>query len=502
MGIKLQGGNNSTNLTSVNALNQLRVVTPKDSFGGLTAGFVQMSSEVDAGSNLGSRKVLALESTDDFRLRSGLDQTIFNATFEGTSSPTHFFFSSLTNMIVQSFGGFVTLNATKTLAAADVAYYRTHRMFPVFGTYPTYVDMWIRESNFDSTNTISEWGLIFTAASGTQQLTDAICFRRTSGGQLSAVIVNNTIDIAEVSINTDKVFARNGIGNYDATQSNHFLISIMNDIVRFWINDILVAQIKCPSAQATFSSASSLPVGFRVLNLNIPSTGRQIAIGFVNVSLGDQNTNKPWSHALVGSGQGAYQTQQGSAPNPTVLRTTALSGHPASATVRLAGSWVQSSGPSLSNLGGLWTSPAMSTLINEAEYPIFGYLNPVGTATLPGKTLYVTGIRIGETSATAAAAGGGGMFLSYIVMPESSGSSMATLDAVTTTSGKSIIMGGHGFVSGDVVGTAKPGFDISFPSPLVIPAGKYLLIGVRLLGTITANTLVVTGSVAVNGYFE
>ena len=48
----------------------------------------------------------------------------------------------------------------------------------------------------------------------------------------------------------------------------------------------------------------------------------------------------------------------------------------------------------------------------------------------------------------------------------------------------------------------KPGFDMSFPSPLVIPSGKYLLIGVRLLGTTTANTLVVTGSVAVNGYHE
>lgn len=501
MGIKLQGGNDSTNLSSVTALNQLRVVTPKDSSGGLTAGFVQMSSEVDAGSNLGSRKVRALEATDDFRLRSGLDQTVFNTTFEGTVLQTPIWFQSLSVMTTGVVNGFLTLNVGLNVAAASVAHVRTYRQFPVFGTYPTYVDMWVRESLSDNTNCISEWGLIYTVASATQQLTDAICFRRTSGGQLSAVIVNNNIDIAETSINTDKVSARNGIGNYDATQSNHFLISIMNDIVRFWINDILVAQIKCPSAQATFSSASSLPVGFRVLNLAATSTARQISIGYVNVSMGDQNTNKPWAHVLVGSGQGAYQTQVGSAVGPTTTRGVGSTGYPTSATVRIAGTFIQSSGPSLNSLGGLWTSPAMSTLTTEFEYPIFSYLNPVGTAALPGKTLYVTGIRIGETSATVAAAAGG-IFLSYIVMPESSGSSMATTDSVTTTSGKSIVMGGQGFASTDVVGTMKPGFDMSFSSPLVIPAGKYLIIGVRLSGTTALNTLVVTGSVAVNGYFE
>ena len=54
MGIKLQGGNNSSNLVNVNALHQMQVVTTQDS-AGLTAGFVQMSTEVDAGDVVGSR---------------------------------------------------------------------------------------------------------------------------------------------------------------------------------------------------------------------------------------------------------------------------------------------------------------------------------------------------------------------------------------------------------------------------------------------------------------
>jgi hypothetical protein len=500
MGIKLQGGNDSTNLTSVTALNQLRVTTP---LAGVCAGFIQASTEEDSGTSLGSRTVVAFEASDDYRLRSGIDQTIFNTTFEGTVLQTPTWFQSLSVMTTQVVNGFVALNAGLNTAAASVAYIRTYRTFPVYGTYPTYVDMWVREANMDSTNTISEWGLIYTAASATQQLPDAICFRRTSGGQLRAAIVNNTIDVKEQSINTEGVPARNGIGNYDPTQSNHYLIVIMNDVIHFWINDTLVAKMDCPSAQAYFSSASALPVGFRVLNLAATSIARQISIGYVNVGLGDQNTNKPWSHVMSGMGQGAYQTQVGSAVGPTVTRSAVGSvGHPNSATVRIAGSWAAQSGPNLNSLGGLWTSPAMSTLTSDADYPIFSYLNPVGTAALPGKTLYVTGIRVGETNVTVGATGGGGMFLSYIAMPEASASSTGTTDSATSTSGKSIVLGGQGFPTGEAVGTMKPGFEISFPSPIVLPASKYLHIVVRPFGTILANTLVVTGSVAVNGYHE
>jgi len=502
MSIKLQGGNDSTNLTSVTALNQLRVTTPQDS-AGLSAGFVQLSVEGDAGSILGSRSVLALEASDDYRLRVGVDQTMFTATFEGTVLQTPIWQQLLSGFTTQVVNGFVILNSAQNTTSGNYAYVRTYRTFSIYGTYPMYVDMWIRENNIESINSVSQWGLIYMQTPGNQQLSDAICFRRGSSGQLTAVIANNFTDKQEIVINTERVPARNGVGNYDPSQINHYLIDITNDVVHFWINDTLVGKIKCPSAQAYFSSATELSVAFHVFNTALAVGGAKVlSVGYVNVSMGDQNTNKPWSHVLSGMGQGSYQTQQGNAVGPTVTRGTGALGHPTSATTRIAGSYVQSSGPSLNSLGGLWTSPAMSTLTTEFEYPIFSYLNPVGTATLPGKTLYVTGIRIGETSVSVGATGGGGMFLSYIAMPESSGSSMATTDSVTNTSGKSIVLGGQGFASGDVAGTMKPGFDMSFSSPLVIPTGKYLLVGVRLLGTTTANTLVVTGSVAVNGYFE
>jgi len=322
-----------------------------------------------------------------------------------------------------------------------------------------------------------------------------------SGGQLYAVVTNNSVDIASALIDTTNVPPRDGVGTFDPTESNHYLIAYHNDVVRFWINDVMAAELFCPAAQAQFTSSSNTPVGFRVLNTALASTGRQLSVGFINVGLGDQNVNKPWSHALCGMGNGSYQVQQGGTPGPTVTRGAGTLGHPTSGTARIAGTWTATSAPALNNLGGLWTSPAMSTLASDADYPVFAYLNPAGTAALPGKTLYVTGVRVGEAYVSAAASTNA-MFLSYIIMVGNSAAGTATADAATTVAGKSLTIGGHAFTPTEAVGNYKAGFEMRFDSPLMVPAGHYFHFIVRPFGTVASNTLVVTSSLAVNGYFE
>jgi hypothetical protein len=498
MGVNIKGGNNSAGLANVSSTYELQVVTPQVE---ADAGFVQLSTEMDAGDVLGYRTVIPLEASDDYRLRVGLDQTVFNSSFEGTTIMTTLYNQLLTTATTAQASGFMTLNSAPSTASGAAAYVRTHRHFPTFGTYPTYCDMWIREANITSTNSISEWGFLFLTAQGTQQPIDGIYFRRVSGGQLVAVVTNNSTDIASANITTTNVPPRDGVGAFDETESNHYLIAYHNDVVRFWINDVMVAELFCPAAQAQFTSSSNTPVGFRVLNTGAASAGRQLSVGFINVGLGDQNVNKPWSHALCGMGSGAYQVQQGGTPGPTVTRTNGAHGHPASATTRIAGTWTATSAPALNSLGGLWTSPAMSTLTSDADYPVFAFLNPAGTAAVPGKTLYVTGVRVGEAYVSAAASTNA-MFLSYILMVGNSASTTSTADAATTVSGKSLTIGGHGFTPTEAIGNYKHGFEMRFDSPLMVPAGHYFHFVVRPFGTVTSNTLVVTSSLAVNGYFE
>lgn len=507
MGIKLQGGNSSTNLANVNSLQQLQVVTSQD-MAGLSGGFVQLSAEVDAGNVTGFRTVLPPESSDDYRLRSGIDQTVFNATFESTNIATTQWSSSQTTFTAAQAFGFLTINSTAITTSGSVGYVRSWRLFPTFGTYPVYVDMWIREANPTAINVISEFGLLYLTTPITVQPIDGIYFRRISGGQLKGIITNNSLDLFEIDLNTSNVPSRDGVGMYDPNESNHFLISFHNDIVRFWINDVMVGEVACPSQLANFAASSNLPVGFRLTYLGTASVARQLSIGYVNVGFGDQNVNKPWSHALVGSGQGAYQTQIGNAAGPTVTRGAGTLGHPTSATARIAGTWSSTTGPGLNNLGGLWTSPVFSTILSDTDYPLFAYLNTAGTVSglsnIPGKTLYITGVRIGDTSITVAGGAATSMFLSYILQVENSLVSTSTVDTATATAGKAITIGGQGFgPSGtDPIGTMKPGFEMTFNPPLAIPQGKYFTVVVRPFGIVALNTMVVTGSVAVNGYFE
>ena len=500
MGVNIKGGNNSVGLANVSSNYELQVVTPQTE---ADAGFVQISTEMDAGDVLGTRTVLPPECSDDYRLRVGLDQTLFNAAFEGTTFLTTLYSQSLSSATIAQANGFLTLNSGSSTTSTHAAYVRTHRHFPTFGTYPTYLDMWIREVTPTATNAISEWGFLYLTNQQTQQPLDGIYFRRASGGSLYGVVTNNGTDIATTTaINVTNVPSRDGVGSFDPTESNHYLIVYHNDVARFWINDVMVAELACPAANAQFTASSNTPVGFRVLNTGTVSpTARQLSVGFINVGFGDQNVNKPWSHALCGMGNGAYQLQQGNTPGPTVKRAANTNGHPASGTARIAGTWTATSAPALNELGGLWTSPAMSSLASDADYPVFAFLNPAGTAALPGKTLYVTGVRVGEAY-VAAAASTNAMLLSYILMVGSSASATNTADAATTVSGKSIAIGGHGFTPTEIIGNYKPGFEVRFDSPLMIPAGHYFHFVVRPFGTVTSNTLVVTSSLAVNGYFE
>ena len=502
MGVNIKGGNNSAGLANVSSTYELQVVTPEEE---IQAGFVQLSSEVDDGNVTGNRLVRALEVSDDYRLRVGVDQTIFNATFEGTTVMTPLYYQLLTTLTVGQATGFLTLNASSLTTTTTAAYVRTHRHMPTFGTYPTYVDLWIREGNETATNAISEWGLLYLTAQTTQQPIDGIFFRRLSGGQLKGIITNNSVDIAEVTIDTTNVPSRDGVGAFDATETNHYLIGFHNDVVSFWINDILVGTIDCPSAQAQFSASSNIPVGFRVLNTGTASAARTLSVGYINVATGDQNTTKPWSHVLPGAGAGAYQYQNGNTVGPTVSRGAAPAGWVTSATARAAGTWTATSAPATNSLGGMWVSPAISTLTSDADYPVFQFLNPIGTATVPGKTLYITGIRVGEGVVTTVASTNS-IVLTYIlgIGAYNAGSAPATstADAATTVAPKGMVIGQHGFGASDAVGTYKPGFEMNFQSPLVIYPGHYIQFIVRPFGTVTSNTLVVCGTVAFNGYWE
>lgn len=487
------------NVTSTYDL-QVRTPTVEEN-----AGFATMSSEIDDGTVLTTRYMKAPEATEDFRLRMGLDTTLFNLAFEGTNVARDRITQIDTTMTCAQTGGYLRLNSGSSVTTTQATNIRTYRTFPLFGSFPTYGEFWARSNNNSATGVITEFGFGYCATT-TQQMTDGVVFRILSGGTIRGVLISSAtgsgVDTATADITTTNIPSRDGAGSFDFAEFNHYVIEVNADICKFWINDALCATLKVPTGYTLPALATNQPLMARVNNIAGASAARQLDLGFLNVSQGDMNTNKPYSHVLCGLGGGAYQIQPGTASGPNVTRGAGSLGWPTSATARAAGTWTATTAPATNSLGGMYTSPAISTLTSDADYPIFSYQNPAGTATLPGKTLYITGVRVGEATATVAASTNS-IVLTHIIGIGSTASATTATEAATVVAARGTVVGAHGFTATEVLGSMKPGYTVDFSSaPLVCYPGHYVQFIIRPFGTVTSNTLVVTGSVAFMGYFE
>lgn len=468
------------------------------------AGFVALSSEVDAGSITGIRTQRALEVSPDYRLRVGTDTLLFTTNFEGTNIARDKIQQNDTTATAAQASGFLSLNSGGSITINQGCNIRTYRTFPVIASTMIHGHFIVREQNPTATNAVTEFGFGFV--SGVTALpTDGIFFRRLSGGQLQGVCNFNGTEagVTTINLNPTNVANRSGVGLYNSAEVQHYIIYIHNDEVSFWVNDIMLGTIACPPNQSSLSSASSLPLFARVWNSGAASAARKLDLGALEVTLGELSSNKTWASQMSGMGNCSYQQPSG-VSGPTVTRTAATNGYPASTVAKTTTVWAANTGPGSgqpSDLGGRWLSPAMSTLVSETDYPVFSYLNPAGTATTPGKVLFITDIRVGETIATAAAATNT-MILIFSIAVGSTGQSVATTEAATTVAPRIMPIGSGFFSATAPIGTTLPGFTVDLSTAIAVLPGTYFHFIVRPVGTVTTNTLVVAGTLFVNGYFE
>jgi len=469
------------------------------------AGFAALLSEIDDGTAIagGARSVKALEVTDDFRLRMGEDTPLFNLQFEGTNIARDRIAQYDTTMTAAQASGFLTLNSGASVTTAQGTNIRTWRTFPLFGSYSTYAEFWNREANHDATNSLTEFGFGYCSTT-TAQLTDGVFFRRLPGGTMRAVVTNNSTDVQTIDIDETNIPRRAGAGAFDPTETNHYVVSRHHDEAEFWINDTLVARCQTNGAYASPALTSALPAFARVYNSGTASAARSLSIGAINVSTGDSATaTKPYGHVMVGMGGGIQNVQPGTASGPTVTRgASATAGWPASTTASAAGTWTATSAPAINTLGGSWVSPAMSSLTLEADYPVFQYLNPAGSATLPGKTLYITGIKLANTVALAAASTSN-TNLVYVVAVGATAAGTAGTEAATAVAGRCVMTEVVPFKAAAAIGDYVPGSSMDFSAaPIAVYPGAYVQFIVRPTGAVASNTLTVRGAISFSGYHE
>ena len=482
----IHGGNNNTNIANVDS-NYALVVNPQTTKS--NSGFLVNTVEVDIGEITNSRLTISPKVSFEKRLKVGVDALLFQLNCEGAVVPQSFLSQTLTTMTVNNLIGFMVINSGDSTAANAVANLRTYRTFPFYGICPTYAEFWIREASSKAVYAISEWG--FGYASTTTPPTDGAFFRRFSGGTLGCVICVNSQETI-LYVDEQNIPARDGVGEYHAEDCNHYVVSVDGNKTLFWINDALVASVSNKSLSVLPFSSQSQPVFLRVYNnAMVTSLPRRLEVGFLTVSLGSAYINKPWGQIMCGSGYTSNQVQLGTASGQTA--NWANSAAPASASL-------SNTTAGYTTLGGQWQFAATAT--NETDWALFGYQNISGSPTLAGKTLYITGIRIGETFVTGAAGVNATTFF-WSAGVSSSAVSLATNDGATTISPRRVALGSQSFIAGAAVGTQASGFFVDFSqAPLVVPASCFFHIIIKQLNGAATASLVFRGTVTVTGYFE
>jgi hypothetical protein len=410
---------------------------------------------------------------------------LFLHTFEGTiQAQDRFLFSTASQSYAQA-AGYGTLNSGSTTTSGHRSLFVSWRAFPLYTTGSTLLVLGIKHTNDSATNSFSEWGFgQFPLSNATAN--DGVYFRTiVTGGitQLVGVVNYNAAEIVTV--------LRTGV-NVPASGVHHrYGIEIQRDIVVFYIDDDPAGSIKLPNTVPSSTSGLSQPIGFRIGNTGAASAARQISVAFVGVYVRGWMAAMPWGHQQVAGGGGAYLVQPGNAT--TFTATWPNSAAPANATGT-------NNTAAYTGLGGEYRINAAAGA--ETDIELFQYVNPGTSVNRPAKTLYVTGVRIGEMVNTGAVVTTTATCFAWFCATGFA-TDLSFGFGINTFGPCRIPLGSHSFLVGAGIGAVAPGFAMDFSAaPIVVPAGAAFFVCYKqYIGSATASE-VFRGTVAVAGYHE
>ena len=481
----IHGGNDSAGLANVTDDFQLEVklANPQDTTGAEDTGRVggvRLFGEVDAGTITGNAKLKAVEVTNDYRLRVGVDQTAFNELFPGAALNSTLWTAPVTTATVTVAGGFANLNAGASVASGAVARLTTYRNFPCYRSYTTYFEAGVQFSSLPVAGNVCEWGSFIST--GVASPTDGVFFRINAAGELRGVVNFNGTETQSSTIDFASLVGNN--------TSRAFLIYVISNKALFWIDNVLVAEVNAPTSQGQITSSMNLPMSFRNYNSVAVSTAQVMKVSNVNVTFADMNTNKLWSHILTGSGGHLSQGQTGQTLGSTALYTNNLAAG--------AGAAMTNTTAALgSGLGGQFT--ALPTLATGTDGIVSSYQVPLGTASVPGKSLYITRVTI--NSAVSATLTGGAILYAYSLAYGHTAVSLATTESATSKAPRRVPLGFQSFAANATVGTITNTIDLDLNSPIVVQPGEFIQLVAKNLGVVTSAGTI-TFIVGFGGYWE
>lgn len=465
----------------VNAANQLKVTAETNvAVNPGNVGAFRFFSENDPGTVTGSAYLQSPETSDDYRLRVGMDTLLFDHTFSETLVDTSSFkITGVTTMTSALSGGFLTLNAGNATVAGNYISYSTHRHFRVRGTSPLYIEVTSNPTVLPITNQVIEFGL-FQPVAGVQP-TDGVWFQLTSAGLIGVMAYNGIITQSGVLHQPGEIL----VGD-----NTTYLITINQGYVEFWLDDVLHGEIAVPAGQSTPFLTDSLPLTLQQRNSGTvaASPQAQFRVGDISITSGDIASNKSWASQMCGMGQMGYQGQSGG----TMGTTAALPNATAATTV--TGAALAQATSLATGLGG---QVGITAGVPGVDGAVTSFLNPVGSVTQPPRNLTITGIKIAAVNIGAAVAttptviqwslGFGATALTLAT------AEAQTVTAVSAKSYRRIPLGFSSFVVGAAIGQQAPDITMKFDSPVVVHPGEYVACVAKFIqGTATASQVIWT----------
>lgn len=462
----------SGNVAAVDANKNLKVALPSVL---AQAGYVRILDS-DA------RGVLA---TEDECLKVSMDNLLFSEQVDGTTVNTNKWAPLTSTMTIVQSGGYITLNNAATTGINTNAVLSSIKQLPSYGQEPIVWIFNVKVVALPAANSVAELGCF--AATGGATPTDGAFFRWKADNTFRAVINNNGSEVESVSLTGSFLDPDGGSVTLPpvANTAYSYSITVVEDVVEFRVDDVLIITIPVPAAQAYPFNSGRQSVSARVyIGASSPGVAPQLFLGQATVVQQSINQNKLWKETLVSLGLGCYQnaTTYGQTANHT------NSTSPTSATL-------SNTAAGYTTLGGRWQFAAPAGA--ATDFALFGFQVPIGFQ------FYCSSVAISSMN-TGAAVATTATILDWFLGVNASAVSLATPDGSNSWAPRRIDLGLQSWVAADAIGAAARPGDIvrTFDPPLPTDSQRFWHCGVQVpVGTATASQ-VARGDVTVGGYFE
>jgi len=469
MAVEIKDGAGATKL-GINGDGEAKVAlaqTPE------SAGFAILAAETHPTENSVTREVKPLEANDDFSLRTTTEEPLTWHIFAGAAVNTTLGRQGNATATITQANGWLTLNAGNSTASGAAAVYTGYQFverIPGSNVYWHGLIQFAQTSH--PSNCVGEWGLATHSAgagTGTTEPTDGVYFRLSAAGVLEGVVRANGANVATTGPITDYATL------LGANTTRLAIVSISDTVARFWIDGAVVGEIELGTADAPsapcWTYTGTFACHVRLHNTAAVSAAQQIKLSRYAIRRDNVGAPRPFQHAVAAAGGHSTQGQTGE-----TLGTTANYANSANPAAAVPTNTTAALG---SGLGGqFWET---DTLAVTTDGIICSYQVPAATSAIPGKALYVTGIKVVSYVQTTLT--GGGYVAQWSLAYGHTAVSIATAEGAAAKAARRVPLGVQTVASAAAALTLLSEITMRFDSPLCVMPGEFIALVKKKVGT-------------------